>query len=201
MICCALQKINQPHQHRVDFMHVSHHEVGDRIDDHDLGIVVLDELMDLQEMHFQPALRWAPCLESQKPFLRVLARSIPIERMLRAACAGDSSNATYRHFLPVGAGRLARMRAEARFSRSGGAANQNRSALCRSPCLRASRRDRGRPWRCARWRLDGSAAWKCWAEPKNPCRRSGTDIRRRHARCHGTFTMRRRRVETWSVTR
>src|SRR5579862_9448600 len=104
-------------------MNVSHHEVGNRIDDNDLGVEVLDELVDAQKMHFEAALRWTPCLEAQKPFFHVLLKVNTYRSHVTRRLRGRFFKRDIKRLAPVGARPGNETRAEAGFSRACGTAN------------------------------------------------------------------------------
>ena len=52
----VFQKVQQAHQHGVDFIEISADEIGDGIDDHNLRIEFVDQLVNAQQMHFQAML-------------------------------------------------------------------------------------------------------------------------------------------------
>ena len=138
---------------------------------------------------------------SAAPSSRHGSRSMPIERMLRTICCGDSSKAKYRQRSPRAQAASAKCAARLRLAGAGGAGDQNRCSRGRSPCRRASRRAAARPWRCAR-RCAG------WSRPSDVTGRTempSSSMRNGYSLVPCVvpryLTTRSRRVETCSVTR
>src|SRR5882757_2614716 len=125
----CLQEIDQTHEHRMHFMKVSHHEIRDRIDDDDLWVEFLDEFMNTQEMHFEPALRRAPCLESQDALLQVFVEIDADRTHIARGLHGRFFERNIERFPPVEARSFGKTGAEARFTGTGGTADQNRTAF------------------------------------------------------------------------
>src|SRR6202035_4981513 len=97
----VFQKVQQAHQHGVNFIEIRTDKIGDGIDDDNLRAELVDQIMNAQQMHFQAMLAGTPGVKSQQTFFMYCPRLIPTEPILRVTCAEDSSNAMYKARLPL----------------------------------------------------------------------------------------------------
>ena len=89
----GLEVVHEASHHRADLVPAADHgEIGDRIEDDHRGLELLDLLVNREEVRLEAEARGPRGDDPEQSSFTRLARSSPIELMLRTSCAGDSSN-------------------------------------------------------------------------------------------------------------
>jgi hypothetical protein len=79
-----LEKVDQSGQHCFDFFAVTAcPQVGNGVNNHELGLELFHHLVDSHQVPLQPILARTTRFKTQQPFFMGLSRPLPMDRMWR----------------------------------------------------------------------------------------------------------------------